>query len=86
MSKTFAVICLSHRDTDKGSSRCNVHHYREELLEGTESCLFIYIFSCLCQLIVEISSMSAESLSFCANSGILSQLLDELTGPDVLVR
>ncbi|XP_073455665.1 26S proteasome non-ATPase regulatory subunit 5 isoform X2 [Aquarana catesbeiana] len=38
------------------------------------------------ELIVEISSMSAESLSFCANSGILSQLLDELTGPDVLVR
>ncbi|XP_077140955.1 26S proteasome non-ATPase regulatory subunit 5 isoform X1 [Ranitomeya variabilis] len=38
------------------------------------------------ELVVEISSMSAESLSFCANSGILPQLLEELTGDDVLVR
>ncbi|XP_018429438.1 PREDICTED: 26S proteasome non-ATPase regulatory subunit 5 [Nanorana parkeri] len=38
------------------------------------------------ELMVEISSVSAESLNFCANSGILSQLLDELTGDDVLAR
>ncbi|KAG9468657.1 26S proteasome non-ATPase regulatory subunit 5 [Eleutherodactylus coqui] len=38
------------------------------------------------ELLVEISSVSTESLSFCANSGILSQLLEELTGDDVLVR
>ncbi|XP_072285447.1 26S proteasome non-ATPase regulatory subunit 5 [Pyxicephalus adspersus] len=38
------------------------------------------------ELLVEISYVSAETLNFCANSGILSQMLDELTGDDVLVR
>ncbi|OCT67060.1 26S proteasome non-ATPase regulatory subunit 5 [Xenopus laevis] len=38
------------------------------------------------ELVVEISSVSAESLEYCVNSGIVSQLLDELTGDDVLIR
>ncbi|XP_068105186.1 26S proteasome non-ATPase regulatory subunit 5 [Hyperolius riggenbachi] len=38
------------------------------------------------ELVVEISSVSAESLEFCASSGILSQLTDELTGDDILLR
>ncbi|KAM3911402.1 26S proteasome non-ATPase regulatory subunit 5 [Leptodactylus fuscus] len=38
------------------------------------------------ELVVEISSISVESLSYCASCGILSQLLEELTGDDVLVR
>uniref|UniRef100_A0AAX7TVK8 26S proteasome non-ATPase regulatory subunit 5 n=1 Tax=Astatotilapia calliptera TaxID=8154 RepID=A0AAX7TVK8_ASTCA len=38
------------------------------------------------QLVVEISSVSPISLGYCANSGLISQLLSELTGDDVLVR
>ncbi|KAM4889877.1 PSMD5 ATPase, partial [Sylvia borin] len=38
------------------------------------------------ELIVEISSVSAESLNCCAGSGLISELLEELTGEDVLVR
>ncbi|XP_019366377.1 PREDICTED: 26S proteasome non-ATPase regulatory subunit 5 [Gavialis gangeticus] len=38
------------------------------------------------ELIVEISSVSADSLNYCANSGLISDLLGELTGEDVLVR
>ncbi|KAM5145475.1 26S proteasome non-ATPase regulatory subunit 5 [Mantella aurantiaca] len=38
------------------------------------------------ELMVEISSVSASSLNSCSSSGILSQLLDELIGEDVLVR
>uniref|UniRef100_A0A9L0S3P3 26S proteasome non-ATPase regulatory subunit 5 n=1 Tax=Equus caballus TaxID=9796 RepID=A0A9L0S3P3_HORSE len=38
------------------------------------------------ELIVEISSVSPESLNYCATSGLVTQLLRELTGEDVLVR
>ncbi|KAF2987217.1 hypothetical protein EK904_010219 [Melospiza melodia maxima] len=38
------------------------------------------------ELIVEISSVSAESLNYCASSGLISELIGELTGEDVLVR
>ncbi|PWA26740.1 hypothetical protein CCH79_00001060 [Gambusia affinis] len=38
------------------------------------------------QLVVEISSFSPISLGCCANSGLISQLLSELTGDDVLIR
>uniref|UniRef100_H3B3A1 26S proteasome non-ATPase regulatory subunit 5 n=1 Tax=Latimeria chalumnae TaxID=7897 RepID=H3B3A1_LATCH len=38
------------------------------------------------ELIVEISSMSPISLGYCINSGVLSQLIGELTGDDILVR
>lgn len=38
------------------------------------------------QLIVEISSVSPESLNYCTTSGLVTQLLRELTGEDVLVR
>uniref|UniRef100_A0A8D0P4P7 26S proteasome non-ATPase regulatory subunit 5 n=1 Tax=Sus scrofa TaxID=9823 RepID=A0A8D0P4P7_PIG len=38
------------------------------------------------ELIVEISSMSPESLNYCTTSGLVTQLLRELTGEDVLVR
>uniref|UniRef100_A0A7N5JBQ0 26S proteasome non-ATPase regulatory subunit 5 n=1 Tax=Ailuropoda melanoleuca TaxID=9646 RepID=A0A7N5JBQ0_AILME len=37
-------------------------------------------------LIVEISSVSPESLTYCTTSGLVTQLLRELTGEDVLVR
>lgn len=30
--------------------------------------------------------MSEESLNYCANSGLISELIGELTGEDVLVR
>nr|XP_040142154.1 26S proteasome non-ATPase regulatory subunit 5 isoform X2 [Ictidomys tridecemlineatus] len=40
----------------------------------------------LSQLIVEISSVSSESLNYCTTSGLVTQLLRELTGEDVLVR
>ncbi|XP_069465636.1 26S proteasome non-ATPase regulatory subunit 5 [Ambystoma mexicanum] len=38
------------------------------------------------ELIVEIASVSEESLDYCVKSGFISQLLKELTGDDVLVR
>ncbi|XP_040591532.1 26S proteasome non-ATPase regulatory subunit 5 isoform X2 [Mesocricetus auratus] len=38
------------------------------------------------ELIVEISSVSSESLNYCTTSGLVTQLLRELTGEDVLVR
>ncbi|EHB01839.1 26S proteasome non-ATPase regulatory subunit 5 [Heterocephalus glaber] len=38
------------------------------------------------ELVVEISSVSPESLRYCTTSGLVTQLLRELTGEDVLVR
>ncbi|XP_048415037.1 26S proteasome non-ATPase regulatory subunit 5 [Stegostoma tigrinum] len=38
------------------------------------------------ELVVEISSVSPASLDYCANSGLISQLLTELIGDDVLIR
>ncbi|KAJ0012982.1 hypothetical protein NQD34_017316 [Periophthalmus magnuspinnatus] len=38
------------------------------------------------ELVVEISSISPISFGYCVNSGLISQLLDELTGDDVLIR
>ncbi|XP_047228903.1 26S proteasome non-ATPase regulatory subunit 5 [Girardinichthys multiradiatus] len=38
------------------------------------------------ELVVEISSFSPISLGYCANSGLISLLLSELTGDDVLIR
>ncbi|XP_054460616.1 26S proteasome non-ATPase regulatory subunit 5 [Anoplopoma fimbria] len=38
------------------------------------------------ELVVEISSVSPISLGYCANSSLISQLIGELTGDDVLIR
>ncbi|XP_076836139.1 26S proteasome non-ATPase regulatory subunit 5 [Brachyhypopomus gauderio] len=38
------------------------------------------------ELVVEISSVSPVSLGYCANCNFISQLLEELTGDDILVR
>ncbi|KAL8174809.1 UNVERIFIED_CONTAM: 26S proteasome non-ATPase regulatory subunit 5 [Gekko kuhli] len=38
------------------------------------------------RLVVNIASASADSLNYCVNSGLLSQLIEELTGNDMLVR
>ncbi|XP_034048488.1 26S proteasome non-ATPase regulatory subunit 5 [Thalassophryne amazonica] len=38
------------------------------------------------ELVVEIASVSPVSLGYCANSSLISQLLSELTGDDVLIR
>ncbi|XP_069025467.1 26S proteasome non-ATPase regulatory subunit 5 [Embiotoca jacksoni] len=38
------------------------------------------------ELLVEISSVSPISLGYCANSSLISQLLSELTGDDILIR
>ncbi|XP_008324524.1 26S proteasome non-ATPase regulatory subunit 5 [Cynoglossus semilaevis] len=38
------------------------------------------------ELVVEISSISPISLGYCANSGLISKLLSELTGDDILIR
>uniref|UniRef100_A0A8C5MHE8 26S proteasome non-ATPase regulatory subunit 5 n=1 Tax=Leptobrachium leishanense TaxID=445787 RepID=A0A8C5MHE8_9ANUR len=38
------------------------------------------------ELVVEISSISEESLNYCTDSGLVPQLLQELTGDDILVR
>lgn len=52
-------------------------------LKQVWSCVDLFLFL---QLIVEISSVSPESLSYCTSSGLITQLLRELTGEDVLVR
>nr|XP_060613340.1 26S proteasome non-ATPase regulatory subunit 5 [Anolis sagrei ordinatus] len=38
------------------------------------------------ELVIGIASMSADSLNYCVNSGLISELIAELTGNDVLVR
>ncbi|XP_053333949.1 26S proteasome non-ATPase regulatory subunit 5 [Clarias gariepinus] len=38
------------------------------------------------ELVVEISSVSPESLGYCASSSFITKLLEELTGDDVLIR
>uniref|UniRef100_A0A4W3IT27 26S proteasome non-ATPase regulatory subunit 5 n=1 Tax=Callorhinchus milii TaxID=7868 RepID=A0A4W3IT27_CALMI len=38
------------------------------------------------ELMVEISSVSPVSLGYCVNSGLLSQLINEMMGEDVLIR
>ncbi|XP_063000854.1 26S proteasome non-ATPase regulatory subunit 5 [Elgaria multicarinata webbii] len=38
------------------------------------------------ELVVDISSVSADSLNYCVNSGLISELIGELMGNDVLVR
>uniref|UniRef100_A0A8C5PJW0 26S proteasome non-ATPase regulatory subunit 5 n=1 Tax=Leptobrachium leishanense TaxID=445787 RepID=A0A8C5PJW0_9ANUR len=38
------------------------------------------------KLVVKIASMSEESLNYCTDSGLVPQLLQELTGDDILVR
>uniref|UniRef100_A0A8C1KV63 26S proteasome non-ATPase regulatory subunit 5 n=1 Tax=Cyprinus carpio TaxID=7962 RepID=A0A8C1KV63_CYPCA len=38
------------------------------------------------ELIVGVSTVSPVCLGYCANSGLISQMLEELTGDDVLVR
>uniref|UniRef100_A0AAY4A5P8 26S proteasome non-ATPase regulatory subunit 5 n=1 Tax=Denticeps clupeoides TaxID=299321 RepID=A0AAY4A5P8_9TELE len=38
------------------------------------------------ELVVDVSSVSPVSLGYCANSNLISQLLQELTGDDILVR
>nr|XP_056716635.1 26S proteasome non-ATPase regulatory subunit 5 [Euleptes europaea] len=38
------------------------------------------------ELVVNIASSSPDSLNYCVNSGLLSQLIEELTGNDMLVR
>lgn len=47
--------------------------------------LSLIVYVCV-QLIVEVSSVSPVSLGYCANSSLISQLLEELTGDDILVR
>uniref|UniRef100_A0A8C7DXM3 26S proteasome non-ATPase regulatory subunit 5 n=1 Tax=Naja naja TaxID=35670 RepID=A0A8C7DXM3_NAJNA len=37
------------------------------------------------ELVVNISSMSVDSLNYCVNSGLISEMIGELTGNDVLV-
>ncbi|KAL2100187.1 hypothetical protein ACEWY4_004581 [Coilia grayii] len=38
------------------------------------------------ELVVEVCSVSAVSLGYCASTGFISQLLEEMTGDDILVR
>uniref|UniRef100_A0A5F5PTM2 26S proteasome non-ATPase regulatory subunit 5 n=1 Tax=Equus caballus TaxID=9796 RepID=A0A5F5PTM2_HORSE len=57
-----------------------------ELLKQVVYCIGGENLSVAKALIVEISSVSPESLNYCATSGLVTQLLRELTGEDVLVR
>ncbi|XP_044776279.1 26S proteasome non-ATPase regulatory subunit 5 isoform X2 [Neomonachus schauinslandi] len=57
-----------------------------ELLKQIVYCIGGDNLSVAKALIVEISSLSPESLTYCTTSGLVTQLLRELTGEDVLVR
>uniref|UniRef100_A0A9L0IL34 26S proteasome non-ATPase regulatory subunit 5 n=1 Tax=Equus asinus TaxID=9793 RepID=A0A9L0IL34_EQUAS len=57
-----------------------------ELLKQVVYCIGGENLSVAKALIVEISSVSPESLNYCTTSGLVTQLLRELTGEDVLVR
>ncbi|XP_046757724.1 26S proteasome non-ATPase regulatory subunit 5 isoform X1 [Gallus gallus] len=57
-----------------------------ELLRQIINCIGGEKIAVAKELIVEISSVSADSLNYCANSGLISDLIGELTGDDVLVR
>uniref|UniRef100_A0A2K5P0U6 26S proteasome non-ATPase regulatory subunit 5 n=1 Tax=Cercocebus atys TaxID=9531 RepID=A0A2K5P0U6_CERAT len=57
-----------------------------ELLKQIVYCIGGENLSVAKALIVEISSVSPESLNYCTTSGLVTQLLRELTGEDVLVR
>uniref|UniRef100_A0A2K6SVM8 26S proteasome non-ATPase regulatory subunit 5 n=1 Tax=Saimiri boliviensis boliviensis TaxID=39432 RepID=A0A2K6SVM8_SAIBB len=57
-----------------------------ELLKQIVYCIGGENLSVAKALIVEISSVSSESLNYCTTSGLVTQLLRELTGEDVLVR
>uniref|UniRef100_A0A8C6DXS1 26S proteasome non-ATPase regulatory subunit 5 n=1 Tax=Moschus moschiferus TaxID=68415 RepID=A0A8C6DXS1_MOSMO len=57
-----------------------------ELLKQIVYCIGGENLSVAKTLIVEISSVSPESLNYCTTSGLVTQLLRELTGEDVLVR
>ncbi|EGW14518.1 26S proteasome non-ATPase regulatory subunit 5 [Cricetulus griseus] len=57
-----------------------------ELLKQIVYCIGGENLSVAKALIIEISSVSLESLNYCTTSGLVTQLLRELTGEDVLVR
>nr|KAF6486786.1 proteasome 26S subunit, non-ATPase 5 [Rousettus aegyptiacus] len=57
-----------------------------ELLKQIVYCIGGENLSVAKALIVEVSSTSPESLNYCTTSGLVTQLLRELTGEDVLVR
>ncbi|XP_053138362.1 26S proteasome non-ATPase regulatory subunit 5 [Hemicordylus capensis] len=38
------------------------------------------------ELVIDISSVSVDSLNYCVNSGLITELIGELTGNDVLLR
>ncbi|XP_006890754.1 PREDICTED: 26S proteasome non-ATPase regulatory subunit 5 isoform X2 [Elephantulus edwardii] len=57
-----------------------------ELLKQIVYCIGGENLSVAKVLIVGISSVSPESLNYCTTSGLVTQLLQELTGEDVLVR
>ncbi|XP_044517441.1 26S proteasome non-ATPase regulatory subunit 5 isoform X2 [Gracilinanus agilis] len=57
-----------------------------ELLKDIIYCIGGEKLSIAKALIVEISSVSPESLKYCTDSGLVTQLIRELTGDDVLVR
>uniref|UniRef100_A0A8P4GAP7 26S proteasome non-ATPase regulatory subunit 5 n=1 Tax=Dicentrarchus labrax TaxID=13489 RepID=A0A8P4GAP7_DICLA len=57
-----------------------------DILQAVIHCIGEEMMAVAKQLVVEISSMSPISLGYCANSSLISQLLGELTGDDVLIR
>uniref|UniRef100_A0A6Q2WVQ7 26S proteasome non-ATPase regulatory subunit 5 n=1 Tax=Esox lucius TaxID=8010 RepID=A0A6Q2WVQ7_ESOLU len=58
----------------------------QDILREVIHCIAGEKISVAKELIVDISSVSPVSLGYCVSSSFISQLLDELTGDDVLVR
>ncbi|XP_063172099.1 26S proteasome non-ATPase regulatory subunit 5 isoform X3 [Candoia aspera] len=57
-----------------------------ELLRQIVYCIAAEKIAVAKELVVDISSMSVDSLNYCVNSGLMSEMIGELTGNDVLVR
>ncbi|XP_043085865.1 26S proteasome non-ATPase regulatory subunit 5 isoform X2 [Puntigrus tetrazona] len=57
-----------------------------DILRDVIQCISVERIAVAKELIVEVSTVSPVSLGYCANSGLISQMLEELTGDDVLVR
>uniref|UniRef100_A0A8C1CFC4 26S proteasome non-ATPase regulatory subunit 5 n=1 Tax=Cyprinus carpio carpio TaxID=630221 RepID=A0A8C1CFC4_CYPCA len=57
-----------------------------QILRDVIQCISVERIAVAKELIVEVSRVSPVSLGYCANSGLISQMLEELTGDDVLVR
>uniref|UniRef100_A0A7N8Y1T0 26S proteasome non-ATPase regulatory subunit 5 n=1 Tax=Mastacembelus armatus TaxID=205130 RepID=A0A7N8Y1T0_9TELE len=82
--KILALTQISRMVENPGAVTEILNHH--DILRAVIHCIREEKMAVAKQLVVEISSVSPISLGYCANSSLISQLLSELTGDDVLIR